>query len=103
VDVGPIVKVFIALITAGTAVSAAATAFFLMLGGFQYMSAGGSTRSVESAKSSLFNALIGFAIVILCVVIANLIGGAVGAPKVALDASMPFTLTPHIPTPSALS
>ena len=35
---------------------------------------------MESAKSSLYNALIGFAIVIMCKVIANLIGGALGAP-----------------------
>ena len=39
-DVGPIVSVFNALLTAGAAVSLAATAFFVMLAGFQYMSAG---------------------------------------------------------------
>ena len=44
------------------------------------MSAGGSVRSVESAKGSLYNALIGFAIVILCRVVAGLVGGALGAP-----------------------
>ena len=37
-------------------------------------------RAVESAKGSLYNALIGFAVVILCRVIAGLIGGALGAP-----------------------
>ena len=79
-DVGPIVSVFNALLTAGAAVSLAATAFFVMLAGFQYMSAGGSVRSVESAKGSLYNALIGFAIVILCRVVAGLVGGALGAP-----------------------
>ncbi len=79
-DVGPIVSVFNALLTAGAAVSLAATAFFVMLAGFQYMSAGGSVRAVESAKGSLYNALIGFAIVILCRVVAGLVGGALGAP-----------------------
>ena len=82
-DVAPIVKVFDALLTAGAAASAAATAFFVMLAGFQYMSAGGSVRAVESAKGSLYNALIGFAIVIMCKVIADLIGGALGAPASA--------------------
>ena len=75
-DVGPIVSVFNALLTAGAAVSLAATAFFVMLAGFQYMSAGGSVRAVESAKGSLYNALIGFAIVILCRVVTGLVGGA---------------------------
>ena len=78
-DVAPIVKVFDALLTAGAAVSLAATAFFVMLAGFQYMCAGGSVRAVESAKGSLYNALIGFAIVILCRVVAGLVGGALGA------------------------
>ena len=79
-DVGPIISVFNALLTAGAAASLAATAFFVMLAGFQYMSAGGSVRAVESAKGSLYNALIGFAIVILCRVVAGLVGGALGAP-----------------------
>src|SRR5216683_252139 len=79
-DVGPITKVFDALLTAGATVSLAATAFFVMLAGFQYMSAGGSVRAVESAKGSLYNALIGFAVVILCKIIAGLVGGALGAP-----------------------
>jgi hypothetical protein len=82
-DVGPIVKVFDALLTAGAAVAVAATAFFVMLAGFQYMSAGGSTRTTDAAKGSLFNAFIGFAIVILCKVLASLVGSALGAPAEA--------------------
>src|SRR3954462_9008190 len=79
-DVGPIVKIFDSLMAAGATVSRAATGFFVMLAVFQYLSAGGSVRAVESAKGSLYNALIGFAIVILCKVIAGLVGGALGAP-----------------------
>ncbi len=79
-DIGPIVKVFDALMTAGATLGLGVTGFFVMLAGYQYLSAGGSVRAVESAKSSLYNALIGFAIVIMCKVIANLIGGALGAP-----------------------
>ena len=79
-DTGPIVKVFDSLLTAGAGVGLTATAFFVMLAGYQYMSAGGSVRAVESAKGSLSNALIGFAVVILCKIIAGLVGGALGAP-----------------------
>jgi len=78
-DVAPIVKVFDALLTAGVAVAPAATAFFVMLAGFQYMSAGGSVRAVEGAKGSLYHALIGLAIVIMCKIIAGLVGRALGA------------------------
>ncbi len=53
------------------------------------MRAGGSVRAIESAKGSLYNALIGFAIVILCKVIANLIGGALGGPSQALGPTRP--------------
>jgi hypothetical protein len=44
------------------------------------MTAGGSVRAIESAKGSLYNAFIGLAIVVLCRVLANLVGGALGAP-----------------------
>ncbi len=93
-DTGPIVKVFDSLLTAGAAVSLAATAFFVMLAGFQYMSAGGSVRAVEAAKGSLYNALIGFAIVILCKVIAGLVGGALGAPGTGTTATTGVVLGP---------
>ena len=83
-DTAPIVRTFDALLTAGAAVSAIVAAFFVMIAGFQYMGAGGSVRAIEAAKGSLYNALIGFAIVILCKVIANLVGGALGSPSQAL-------------------
>src|SRR5439155_28453 len=82
-DVVPIVKVFDALLTAGAAVALAATAFFVMLAGFQYMSAGGSVRAVEGAKGSLYHALIGLAIVIMCKIIAGLVGGDAVCPPAA--------------------
>src|SRR3954469_415701 len=79
-DVGPIQRVFETLMTAGAALSLGVTGFFVMLAGYEYLSAGGSARAIESAKNSLSNALIGFAIVILCKVIAGLVGSALGAP-----------------------
>ena len=79
-DTGPIVSLFNQLMTAGLALGAVVCAFFLMLAGYQWMTAGGSVRAVESAKSSLTHALIGFAIVVLCKVLANLVAAALGAP-----------------------
>ena len=79
-DVGPILKVFDALTNAGALLAVAVAGFFVMIAGYQYMSAGGSARTIEMAKGGLYNALIGLAIVILCKVIAALVGGALGAP-----------------------
>jgi hypothetical protein len=89
----PIVNLFNQLIVAGTTISAMATAFFVMLAGYQYLSAGGSVRAVESAKGSLQHALIGFAFIILCRVVANLVGGALSAPSQALGPSPSVALT----------
>jgi hypothetical protein len=83
-DTAPIVRTFETLINVGAAVAAVAAAFFVMLAGYQYMTAGGSVRALESAKSSLSNALIGLAIVILCRVVANLVRGALGGEEAAL-------------------
>ena len=77
-DTQPIIHTFETLINVGAAVAAMAAAFFVMLAGYQYMTAGGSVRAIESAKSSLSNALIGLAIVVLCRVVANLVRGALG-------------------------
>src|SRR5437660_11875454 len=79
-DTGPIVNLFTQLITLGTTIALIVCAFFVMLAGYQYMTAGGSVRAIESAKGSLYTAFIGLAIVVLCLVLANLIGGALGAP-----------------------
>ena len=58
-DTAPIVNLFTQLMTAGVALGAVVCAFFLMLAGYQWMTAGGSVRAVESAKFSLTHALIG--------------------------------------------
>jgi hypothetical protein len=70
-DVSPIIKVFDGPLAAGAAVGLTATAFSVMLAGYQYMSVGGSVRAVESAKGSLYNALIGLAVVIMSKIIAG--------------------------------
>jgi hypothetical protein len=83
-DTAPIVRTFETLINVGATVAAVTAAFFVMLAGYQYMTAGGSVRALESAKSSLSNALIGLAIVILCRIVANLVRGALGGEEAAL-------------------
>jgi hypothetical protein len=98
VDVSPILKVFDALMTAGATLGLGAAGLFVMLAGYQYMSAGGSVRAIESAKGSLYNALIGFSIVILCKVIAGLIGGALGAPVPAARPEGRMTRVYELPT-----
>src|SRR6266568_2153416 len=79
-DTGPIVNMFTQLITVGTTIALIVCAFFVMLAGYQYMTAGGSVRAIESAKGSLSNAFIGLAIAMLCRVLANLVGGALHPP-----------------------
>jgi hypothetical protein len=79
-DPGPIINLFNQLITLGAAIALVVCAFFVMLAGYQYMTAGGSVRAVESAKGSLSNAFIGLAIAMLCRVLANLVGGALHPP-----------------------
>jgi hypothetical protein len=78
-DTAPIINLFTQLLALGATVATIVTAFFVMLAGYQYMTAGGSVRAVESAKGSLYHAFIGLAIVILARVLANLVGGALGA------------------------
>ena len=79
-DPGPIINLFNQLIALGAAIALVVCAFFVMLAGYQYMTAGGSVRAVESAKGSLSNAFIGLAIAMLCRVLANLVGGALHPP-----------------------
>jgi hypothetical protein len=79
-DPGPIINLFDQLINLGSAIALVVCAFFVMLAGYQYMTAGGSVRAVESAKGSLSNAFIGLAIAMLCRVLANLVGGALHPP-----------------------
>jgi hypothetical protein len=83
-DTAPIVRTFETLINVGAAVAAIAAAFFVMMAGYQYMTAGRSVRALESAKSSFSNALIAMAIVILCLVVANLVRSALGGEETAL-------------------
>ena len=73
----PITRLFTNLLALGTTVGATVTAFWLMWGAFIYMSAGGNPRQMETGKSAMFNALVGFAVVLAARSLAGLIQRAV--------------------------
>lgn len=68
-----ITQLFTNLLDVGVKVGAAVCAFFLMWAGYNWMSAGGNARQMETAKQALFNALAGLAIILAANVIAKMI------------------------------
>ena len=52
--------------------------FFIMYGGFQYLTGGDKPAQVESAKKTILNAVIGLVISIVSTAIVNLIFGILG-------------------------
>ena len=69
-------SLFTNLLNLGTSIAVVVTAFFLMLGGYQYMSAGGNPHSMEKGKTALFNAVAGLFIILSARVIAGLVQSA---------------------------
>lgn len=69
---------FTNLLTIGTAVGVTVAAFFLMVGAYLYMSAGGNPRQMERGKEAMVNALIGLVIVLAASTIAGMIKSAIG-------------------------
>jgi hypothetical protein len=70
---------FTNLLNIGLGVAVTVAAFFLMVGAFMYMSAGGSPRQMESGKAAMVNALFGLAVALSARVVAGLIQNALGA------------------------
>ena len=70
---------FANLLNIGLGVAVTVAAFFLMVGAFMYMSAGGSPRQMESGKAAMVNALFGLAVALSARVVAGLIQNALGA------------------------
>jgi hypothetical protein len=67
------------LLNIGLGVAVTVSAFFLMVGAFMYMSAGGSPRQMEHGKSAMVNAIAGLAVVLSARVIAGMVQSALGA------------------------
>ena len=74
-----VINAFNHLTDIGLSIGLAASAFFFCVGGFQYMSASGNPMAMERAKSSLRNAAVGFAIVLLARALASLIQSSIQA------------------------
>jgi hypothetical protein len=66
------------LLNIGLGVAVTVAAFYLMVGAFIYMSAGGSPHQMERGKAAMLNALAGLAIVLAAKVIAGMIQSALG-------------------------
>jgi hypothetical protein len=74
-----VINTFNQLTTIGLNIGIAASVFFILLGGFQYMAAGGNPMAMERAKSALRNAAIGFAIILLAKTLSQLLQSSIGS------------------------
>lgn len=54
-------------------IAGAVAVLFVLFGGFQYMTAGGSDDQVKKGKATIFNALIGIVLIVLAYAIVNVV------------------------------
>jgi len=66
---GDIVDVMLTVITWGLGIAGTVAVLFLIVGGFLYITAGGDERRLESAKTTLKNAIIGTVFILVSLVI----------------------------------
>ncbi|MDO8558473.1 MAG: hypothetical protein Q7S09_04800, partial [bacterium] len=57
-------------------------AVFIIIGGIQYMTAGGDETGTSAAKSKIYGGLIGIALVLLAYAVVNIVGSFFGAGSV---------------------
>lgn len=72
-----IAKIVLNVIQALLVIVAYVTVFFIMKGGFNYMTSTGSPDGMQKAKKTITNAVIGLVIASLAASIVNAIGGAI--------------------------
>lgn len=72
-----IIKVALNVVQALMGVVAYVTIFFIIKGGFNYMTSTGSSDGMQKAKTTIKNAVIGLVIALLSASIVNAIGGAI--------------------------
>lgn len=70
-----ITKIALNVIQAGLGIAAYVTIFFIIKGGFNYMTSAGAPDGMASAKKTITNAVIGLVIVLLSAIIVNTIAG----------------------------
>ena len=71
-DLGPI-DLIVKVINFLLAVAFIIAVLFLIIGGFRYIISGGNAEAAEAGKNTIFNALIGIAIIILAYVIVSVV------------------------------
>lgn len=70
-----ITKIILNVIQAGLAIAAYVTVFYIMKGGFRYMTSAGSSDGMAGAKKTITHAVIGLVICLLSAIIVNTIAG----------------------------
>ena len=65
------------ILQAGLAIVAYVTVFFIIKGGFMYMTSAGSQDGMASAKKTITNAIIGLVIAVFAASVVNAIAGAI--------------------------
>lgn len=83
------------IITTLCIVASLVCTFFLVMGGIQYMSSSGKPESLEHAKATLKNALIGLILVIAAATLTAILSHAYGAPSATGSAKLPHTARRH--------
>lgn len=71
------------------ALASVACAFFIMQGGYQYMTSRGNPEGLEQAKRVLRNALIGLVLVFAAATLTTILTGAYGDPSGTSNATLP--------------
>lgn len=72
-----VLRVALNVVQAGMVIVAYVTIFFLIKGGFNYLTSAGSSDGMAAAKKTIVNAIIGLVIAILSVSIINAISGMI--------------------------
>jgi len=72
---GFITKLAFNVIEIGVVIAAYIASFFILYGGFRFLTGGGNASSIEAARKTILNAVIGLAIALGAVAILNLIFG----------------------------
>lgn len=78
VDIQTLSELIIRIINIALGLVGIVSVLFLVIGGYKYITSGGDTEQIESAKGTIMNALIGLAIVLLALMIVRVVANAIG-------------------------
>jgi hypothetical protein len=73
-----VLKIALNIVEIGVVVAGYVAFFFLLYGGFQFLTGGSNPSQIEKARTTMLNAIIGLAIALGAVGITNLIFGIIG-------------------------